>query len=65
MVVHIRIFNDYRVLEVGTVIYDWLPAWANTHEFAEQLKIPHVDYFGYGTANDVLTIQLPRRVLAD
>jgi MinD-like ATPase involved in chromosome partitioning or flagellar assembly len=27
---------------------DWLPAWASTREVVEQLKVPHVDYFGYG-----------------
>jgi hypothetical protein len=26
----------------------WLPAWADPREVVAQLKIPHIDYFGYG-----------------
>lgn len=27
---------------------DWLPAWADVRDIIEYLKVPHVDYFGYG-----------------
>ena len=38
-----------RTTEAMSEFYrDWLPAWANPREVVEQLKIPHVDYFGYG-----------------
>jgi len=27
---------------------DWLPSWARPHEVLERVKIPQVDYFGFG-----------------
>ena len=52
-----RFGNDFReskswldrTAEAMSEFYrDWLPTWANTREVIDQLKIPHVDYFGYG-----------------
>jgi len=52
-----RFANDFReskswldrTSEAMSEFYrDWLPSWANAREVAEHLKIPHVDYFGYG-----------------
>src|SRR5262249_13611999 len=38
----------------GEFYRDWLPAWAKPREVADHLKIPHVDYFGYGEKLAVL-----------
>jgi MinD-like ATPase involved in chromosome partitioning or flagellar assembly len=38
-----------RTAEAMAEFYrDWLPAWSNPREIAEHLKVPHVDYFGFG-----------------
>jgi MinD-like ATPase involved in chromosome partitioning or flagellar assembly len=38
-----------RASEAMSEFYrDWLPTWANTREVIDQLKIPQIDYFGYG-----------------
>ena len=52
-----RFGNDFRESKewldrtaeaMGEFYRDWLPDWGNPREVAEHLKIPHVDYFGYG-----------------
>jgi MinD-like ATPase involved in chromosome partitioning or flagellar assembly len=43
-----REWLDRTAEAMGEFYRDWLPAWGNPREVAEHLKIPHVDYFGYG-----------------
>jgi MinD-like ATPase involved in chromosome partitioning or flagellar assembly len=52
-----RFGNDFRESKewldrtaeaMGEFYRDWLPAWGKPREVAEHLKIPQVDYFGYG-----------------
>jgi MinD-like ATPase involved in chromosome partitioning or flagellar assembly len=52
-----RFGNDFRESKewldrtaeaMGEFYRDWLPSWSKPREVAEQLKIPQVDYFGYG-----------------
>ncbi len=45
---------DRTAKDMGEFYQDWLPSWANTREVAEQLKVPHVDYFAYGEKLAVL-----------
>ena len=38
-----------RTVEAMSEFYrDWLPAWSEARDVVDQLKIPHIDYFGYG-----------------
>ena len=52
-----RFGNDFRESQnwldrtseaMGEFYRDWVPSWAKPREIAEHLKIPQIDYFGYG-----------------
>src|SRR5262249_6490192 len=52
-----RFGNDFRESQnwldrtaeaMGEFYQDWVPTWAKARDIAEHLKIPQIDYFGYG-----------------
>lgn len=49
-----RVWLDRATEAMGELCRDWLPKWADPREVIDQLKIPHVDYFGYGEKLAVL-----------